>query len=232
MVSVGAISASDPGVDDIESFSSHGPTNNGVTKPDVTAIDGVSVTGSGGFASTFFGTSAAAPHVAGLAALLLEERPDLLSGETGDDPAADRAALRAAIVDTAVDLGAAGIDNVFGSGRVSGVSAGEALATPTPTAGPSATPTLTPTSIPPTSTPTPTPTSVSSATPTPSPTPTAVPSATLTPTPTTVPSAIQTPTPTPTPTPVPSSSVSALVVLGLAFGVLFVFLVRRRAVEW
>ena len=68
VVSVGAIAASDPGTDTIEPFSSHGPTNNGATKPDVTAIDGVSVTGSGGFPATFFGTSAAAPHVAGLAA--------------------------------------------------------------------------------------------------------------------------------------------------------------------
>ena len=128
-VAVGAIAASDPGTDTIESFSSHGPTNNGVTKPDATAIDGVSVTGSGGFPATFFGTSAAAPHVAGLAALLLDKRPDLLSGEAGDDPAGDRAKLRAAIVDTAVDLGAAGVDNTYGSGRVNGLSAGQALDT-------------------------------------------------------------------------------------------------------
>ena len=122
VISVGAIDAADPGIDDIETFSSRGPTNNGVIKPDVAAIDGVSVTGSGGFPSTFFGTSAAAPHVAGLAALLLAVAPDLTSGELGDDPAADRAALRNAIVNGAVDLGAAGIDNTFGSGRVSGIA--------------------------------------------------------------------------------------------------------------
>ena len=136
VVSVGAISASDPGSNDIEAFSSRGPTNNGVTKPDVSAIDGVSVTGSGGFPGTFFGTSAAAPHVAGLAALLLQRRPGLKSGEAGDNPSADRVALRAAIVDTAVDLGASGSDNTFGSGRVNGVSAAQALATPTPTPTP------------------------------------------------------------------------------------------------
>ena len=127
VVSVGAIDAADLGIDTIEPFSSHGPTNNGAIKPDVTAIDGVSVTGSGGFPSTFFGTSASAPHVAGLAALLLEMRPDLKSGEAGDDPAADRAALRAAILDTAVDLGVAGVDNTFGSGRVDGLAAANAL---------------------------------------------------------------------------------------------------------
>ena len=124
VVSVGAIDASDPGIDDIESFSSRGPTNNGVTKPDVSAIDGVSITGSGGFGAPFFGTSAAAPHVA---ALLLDLIPGLLAGEEGDDPAADRAALRAAILDTAVDLGDSGLDNTFGSGRVNGLSAGQSL---------------------------------------------------------------------------------------------------------
>ena len=120
VVSVGAIDAADAGTDDIEAFSSHGPANNGAIKPDVAAIDGVSVTGAGGFSSTFFGTSAAAPHVAGLAALLLEVAPGLLSGEPGDDPGLDRATLRAAIVNTAVDLGASGDDNTFGSGRVDG----------------------------------------------------------------------------------------------------------------
>ena len=127
VVSVGAIDASDPGADDIEPYSSRGPTNNNVTKPDVAAIDGVSISGSGGFPSPFFGTSAAAPHVAGLAALLLDFTPRLLSGEPGDDPGADRTELRAAITSTAVDLGDLGVDNSFGSGRVAGLAAGQAL---------------------------------------------------------------------------------------------------------
>ena len=132
VVSVGAIDAADPGIDTIESFSSRGPTNNGVVKPDVAAIDGVVVSGSGGFASPFFGTSAAAPHVAGLAALLLDRNPSLLSGDTGDDPASDRTVLRAAIVGNAVDLGAAGVDNTFGSGRVTGLGAGQSQLLPLP----------------------------------------------------------------------------------------------------
>ena len=127
VLSVGAINAAESGNDDIESFSSQGPAGNGALKPDVTASDGVAVTGSGGFPSMFFGTSAAAPHVAALAALLLQMRPDLLAGEAGDDPAADRAALRAAITGTAVDLGTAGADNTFGHGRVNGAGAGVAL---------------------------------------------------------------------------------------------------------
>ncbi len=128
VVSVGAIGASDPGTNDIEPFSSRGPTNNGATKPDVTAVDGVQVTGSGGFDNPFYGTSAAAPHVAGLAALLLQLRPEWKHGEPGDNPAADRTALRAAIVNTAVDLGTAGVDNTYGAGRVNGLAAALFLA--------------------------------------------------------------------------------------------------------
>ena len=44
-------------------------------KPDLTAADGVSVTGVGGFASPFFGTSAAAPHAAAIAALVKSANP-------------------------------------------------------------------------------------------------------------------------------------------------------------
>ena len=39
-------------------------------KPDLTAADGVAVTGAGGFPRPFFGTSAAAPHAAAIAALV------------------------------------------------------------------------------------------------------------------------------------------------------------------
>jgi hypothetical protein len=128
VLSVGAISAFDSGIDTIEAYSSRGPTNNGALKPDVTAIDGVSITGSGGFSNPFFGTSAAAPHVAGLAALLLEVKPSLRAGESGDDPTADRSALRAAIQNTAIDLGDSGVDQTFGWGRVDGLKAGQSLA--------------------------------------------------------------------------------------------------------
>jgi len=67
----------------IEPFSSTGPVEYGVTggtaqsipKPDFTGPDDVSVTGAGGFENPFFGTSAAAPHIAGLVALLMSGYP-------------------------------------------------------------------------------------------------------------------------------------------------------------
>jgi len=112
VVCVGAIDASDSGNDDIESFSSLGrvtisnPAPEVRDKPDICGIDGVSVTGAGGFPSTFYGTSAAAPTVAGVTALLMGLSPS-------DSPDEIRAALYAG----AVDLGDGGWDPVFGYGR-------------------------------------------------------------------------------------------------------------------
>ena len=89
--------------------STGGATRN---KPDITAADGVatSVTGF----QPFFGTSAAAPHAAAIAALLL-------SGQ----PGATQAQIRSALVSSAIDLGAPGFDTVTGNGVI---MAGPALA--------------------------------------------------------------------------------------------------------
>ena len=75
----------------IQYFSSRGPTLDGRMKPDISAIDGVSITGAGRFGSPFFGTSAAAPHVAGIAALALQAAPCLVSGTAGAQPPSARA---------------------------------------------------------------------------------------------------------------------------------------------
>ncbi len=74
-------------------------------KPDITAADGVR-TSVGGF-DPFFGTSAAAPHAAAIAGLVL-------SGNPGLDPAE----VRDALTSTAIDIGEPGVDGRTGYGVI------------------------------------------------------------------------------------------------------------------
>ena len=98
----------------IEWFSSQGPfTIIGLPhfqpkKPDFAAADGVSITGAGGFPVPFFGTSAAAPHVAGVLALVWSRKP-------GTQAADFR--ISAFLSQVVTDLGTNGYDNIFGYGR-------------------------------------------------------------------------------------------------------------------
>jgi hypothetical protein len=107
-----------------EFFSSRGPTIDGRTKPDLVAIDGVSVTGAGGFPTTFFGTSAAVPHAGGVAALLLESASCLLNGAaTTIDPTTARARIRNLLVGRARSLSPNPPDNTVGAGLIDAVAA-------------------------------------------------------------------------------------------------------------
>src|SRR5204862_8048112 len=84
-------------------------------KPDVTAADGV-VTSVPGF-SPFFGTSAAAPHAAAIAALLKSYNPTL----TPDD-------VRNVLTSTALDIEAPGVDITGGAGIIMALPALRAAA--------------------------------------------------------------------------------------------------------
>ncbi|ESP88850.1 choice-of-anchor D domain-containing protein [Candidatus Halobonum tyrrellensis] len=73
------VGAVDAATGELEPFSSRGPTVDGRRKPDLVGPDNVSTGAYGG--SSFYGTSAAAPHTAGAAALLLGVDPDLSPAE-------------------------------------------------------------------------------------------------------------------------------------------------------
>ena len=117
-----------------QSFSSIGGTETeGAirTKPDIMAPNGGNTSvelGSPDYDNdglpNFFGTSAAAPHAAGVAALLLEAQADF-----GISPPLD---IRTLLSTTTTDMEAPGFDFNTGNGYISSVSALEAFSNPTP----------------------------------------------------------------------------------------------------
>jgi subtilisin-like proprotein convertase family protein len=101
-------------------------------KPQITAADGVMTTVPG--FDPFFGTSAAAPHAAAIAALALSGNPGMTNAE-----------IRAALTSTALDLAPAGNDNRTGYGVIrADLLLRNTGATPQPLVRPG-TPTITPT---------------------------------------------------------------------------------------
>ncbi len=122
VITIAAVGHAPADFNRVRPYSSRGPTNNDARKPDLAAVDNVAITGGGDFASPFFGTSAAAPHVAALAALLLEARPQLLAAG-GGRPDREREILRYALTGAAVDLAPPGRDDASGFGRIDALAA-------------------------------------------------------------------------------------------------------------
>ncbi|MCH7870986.1 MAG: S8 family serine peptidase [Planctomycetes bacterium] len=98
-----------PSVDQITCMSNRS-TELDVTAPGCITFSADKDRSSGGIVG-FCGTSMAAPHVAGLAALLLSADSTLTPAE-----------VRQHIRDGAVDLGAAGFDTVYGHGRIDAIN--------------------------------------------------------------------------------------------------------------
>ncbi|MBS1793133.1 MAG: S8 family serine peptidase [Acidobacteria bacterium] len=116
--------------DKVETFSSDGPrrvffqpdgtpytpgnvsSTGGVLrqKPDLTAPDGMEVTGVGGFGSPFFGTSCAAPAAAAVAGLLKSANPALTPAQ-----------IRSALTAPALDIETPGVDRDAGAGTIMAV---------------------------------------------------------------------------------------------------------------
>jgi subtilisin family serine protease len=113
---VGAVNWSN---DVLEPYSSQGPTSDGRIKPDLVAPSAVK---SASYSPFFDGTSAATPHVAGAAALILQAFP-----------ATAPADLAALFQSRAVKLGPVVPNNQFGAGRL---SLGPSPETPPKSAGP------------------------------------------------------------------------------------------------
>jgi len=126
---VTTVGATDSG-DAIASFSSRGPVtwetiapwndwndtppNAGLIDPDVCApgVGVVSCAMSVGGYTSMDGTSMATPHVAGSMALILDANPNITCSQ-----------MNQILEETAVDLGAAGKENIFGAGRINCLAA-------------------------------------------------------------------------------------------------------------
>lgn len=128
VLAVGAASWHD---NSLEPFSSRGPTIDGRVKPDLIGYDGVSsnisdVQSSDGTNTGFYGTSAAAPHVAGAAALISAVNPSM--------DASDIEAFLESQTNPPTNSGGHGLLNLGAAdaSRVHGVAGSGYVALPTP----------------------------------------------------------------------------------------------------
>lgn len=86
-------------------------------QPLITAADGLSITGAGGFPNPFYGTSAAAPVAAAIAGLIRSANPALTPAQ-----------IKTALTSTAVDIEAPGVDRDAGHGIIMAYPAMQSLA--------------------------------------------------------------------------------------------------------
>lgn len=114
--SVLAVGAVNVDTNELEAFSSRGPTVEGVLKPELLAPDAVDTSA---YDHPFYGTSAAAPHAAGVAALVVDASNGHLSA----------AELRSTLQRSAWQLHAAGPNNRTGYGLVDAEGAVDELDT-------------------------------------------------------------------------------------------------------
>ena len=115
-----------------ESYSSEGPTDDGRLKPDIAAPTNVLITPGDPESDAINacgGTSCAAPHVGGAAALVWGE----VAAAGGAGSVAQR--VRDRLAAQALDLGAPGADTTFGAGRLRLDVAAPLLGAPTPASG-------------------------------------------------------------------------------------------------
>ncbi|HEV8440638.1 MAG TPA: S8 family serine peptidase, partial [Methylomirabilota bacterium] len=117
VLAVAAVRWNTPSV--VEPYSSAGPSTilfpapETRAKPDLTGVDCVATSRPPGGLNPFCGTSAAAPHVAGVAALLMQAM----------GPSASVQSVRDTLKATAMDLGSPGPDSDFGFGLVDALAA-------------------------------------------------------------------------------------------------------------
>ncbi|MBI2859725.1 MAG: S8 family serine peptidase [Chloroflexi bacterium] len=128
VLSTGAANVNSP--DTIENFSSRGPstvywpTYQSRQLPNITGVDRVQtwIGQAGYFSNPFYGTSAAAPHIAAIAALVWSANRSLTQAQ-----------VKSAILTTALDRGDSGWDGTWGFGRADAYSAVASVIPPTVT---------------------------------------------------------------------------------------------------
>ncbi|MGE5276113.1 MAG: S8 family serine peptidase [Acidobacteriota bacterium] len=135
-IDVGATDAADAVAD----FSSRGPGENGIVKPEIVAPgSGVRSSVPGGGYATQSGTSMSAPHAAGLTALLFSASPGLAGDVDSVETILEQTAIPIPTVETCGGVAAGAVpNNTSGWGRIDAAAALDAARCPPPTPVPDA----------------------------------------------------------------------------------------------